>query len=277
MIYFNKKENNQSGFALVLTLSILFTIMFSVLVVSSIIAGEVRVSNNVVNSVVSYYAAESGIERGLFYLKESRDANDFSIFTALNGTTTDMVNGASYLIATTSVSAPDFTATDVSTSTPVYVDIIEPPGDVNSINWNSLGAADTYELNWAILNCFPEHKNKRLQININSFEANYTNPVAETKLAICNCSLGSDNCGTYSGPVAGNKYYRFSFKPLDVKVKQIDFSINNSGYGIPSETIIESYGSYKAASYYMKAQLPAYGSTFDIFQYIIFSEENLSK
>lgn len=278
---FRKTQQNQSGMALVLTLTILFSIMFSVLIVSSIIAGEVRSSNSMMQSIVSYYAAESGIEKGLYYLKEARESNDFSFFAnaapaGLDGYTTTTSNGASFEIATSSTAAPDYTARDVATSTPVYVDIIEPPGNVSAIDWGSPGV-DAYQLDWGILNCFPYYSASRLQVTVNSFESDFSNPQSETHLAVCNCSFGSDSCDTYTGSVASNKYYRFTFKPLDIKVKQIDFSINNSGNGIPSESIIETYGTYKSSKYYMKAQLPAFSSTYDIFQYIIFSEQNLSK
>jgi len=180
------------------------------------------------------------------------------------------------LIATSSTSAPDFSVQDISTSSPAHVDIIEPPGSVAAIDWGAPGV-DTYTLDWSILNCFPTYSSSRLQVTVNSFGNNFSNPLSETNLLVCNCSFGSDDCDTYFGAVTGSKYYRFTFKPLDIKVKQIDFSINNSGEGIPSESVIETYGTYKSSKYYIKAQMPAFGSTFDIFQYIVFSEENLSK
>ncbi len=274
-VFIKNIKKTQSGIALVMVMIVLFAVMFSVLVVSSIIAGEVKMSNNVVNSIASYYVAESGIEKGLYYLKVSRENSDFSYFTDLGGSSTTMSHGGSYLIATSSTSAPDFTVQDIPTTAPVYVDIISPPGNVNNIDWSS-SSVDTYQVDWEILNCFPTYSSKRLQITINSFENNFSNPTAETHLISCGCT-GSDVCASYNGPVAANKYYRFTFKPIDVKVKKINFSVNNGSEGIPSESIIETYGTYKSSQYYMKAQLPVFGSTYDIFQYIIFSEENLSK
>lgn len=269
-----KTKNNQAGIAIVFVMTILFSIMFSVLIISSIIAGEIKVSQNVVDSVASFYIAESGIEKSLYYLKLSRDNNDFSHFTSLNDTSTTIPYGGYYHIATSSLSAPNYTTNDISTSTPVFVDIIDPPGNVSGISW---GSADTFDVDWSVLNCFPDYTASRLQISVNSFGDNFANPTSETHLAICNCSFGSDDCDTYSGSVAGNRYYRFTFKPIDIKAKQIDFSINNSGNGIPSESYIESYGVYGRSKYHMTAQLPAFGSTYDIFQYVIFSEEDLSK
>lgn len=268
------KIKDQSGVALIMTLTVLFAVLFSVFTISYIISGEVRVANDIKNSISSFYVAESGLEKGLFYLKYSRENNDYSYFTALQGFTTSTSNGGTYLISTSSLSAPDYTAHDVPTSTSAYVDIIEPPGNVDSISW---GTADTYQIDWAVLNCFPDYASTRLQITLNSFQQNFSNPESETQIAVCNCSYGSDQCDTYTGAVSPLRYYRFIFRPLDVKVKQIDFSINNGGEGIPSETIIESYGSYKGSRYYMSAQVPAFSSTYDIFQYIIFSEENLNK
>lgn len=275
MIRFLKNfKEDQSGIALVLVLTVLFSVMFSVLVISYIIGSETKISKQSSNAIMAYYIAESGIEKGLYYLKDSRNSNDYTIFTGLQGFTTSTGNGGSFLISTSSLAAPDFLATDIPTSSPVYVDIIEPLEDVQGINW---GTATQFDVDWQILNCFPDYASARMQITANSFESNFTNPESVTYLAVCNCNYGSDACDTYSGPVSANKYYRFTFKPLDIKLKQVEFAIDNSGNGIPSESLIESYGTYGESRYYIKAQIPAFGSAFDIFQYIIFSEENLTK
>lgn len=59
--------NNERGISLILTFFIMVIVLSVILSISVILYSEVRVVRNMSNSMVSFYAAESGIEKILYY------------------------------------------------------------------------------------------------------------------------------------------------------------------------------------------------------------------
>ena len=59
--------DKQKGVSLIITFFIMIIILSVILSVSVILYSEVKVVRNIGNSVVSFYAAESGIEKVLYY------------------------------------------------------------------------------------------------------------------------------------------------------------------------------------------------------------------
>jgi Tfp pilus assembly protein PilX len=60
------KKHNQKGVSLLITLLIMAAILAIALGVSRLSLGEIKISRNTPNSLIAYYAAESGIERALY-------------------------------------------------------------------------------------------------------------------------------------------------------------------------------------------------------------------
>ncbi len=60
-------KNHQKGVSLIITFFILTIILAVVLGISTILYSEIRIIRNIGNSVVSFYAAESGVEKTLYY------------------------------------------------------------------------------------------------------------------------------------------------------------------------------------------------------------------
>jgi Tfp pilus assembly protein PilX len=65
-------KENQKGISLVITLFIMTIILGVVLSVSSLLYSQLKMIRNIGNSVISFYAAESGIEKVLYYDKQLR-------------------------------------------------------------------------------------------------------------------------------------------------------------------------------------------------------------
>lgn len=273
-------KNNHRGLTSVVSLFILSLVLASTLLVTSIILSEVRTSLSSVNNIMAFYAAESGIEKGLYYIKYSRQQSDFSYFTDLSNTGTntyELDSERRFTLSTTTINAKNFLAYNLTYNNPVHLDIMDPTGSLSPIDW---GSVDTYTIDWTIKDCFPEHVSDRLETTFVAFDANFLNPNVQTNVDICNCTYGHDNCDqiTYSN-ISSNFYYRFSFKPLTYPVSSLSFNLNSgfSPVGILSEVLIESRGRYHGSQYNLKARLPALSRTSDIFSYVIFSEEDLSK
>ena len=127
----NKILADQQGVVLVMSLMILLVMMISVISLAQVIFGEIKMTRNADNSIVAFYAAESGIERGLFLLKFSKKQGDLSYFDRLadadpeyNNYSLDLERSVSFVEATTTVEY--YEPYYISTTTPARVDIVRP-------------------------------------------------------------------------------------------------------------------------------------------------------
>jgi hypothetical protein len=246
---------------------------------NSIIVGEVRVSLNTINVVNSYYAAESGIEKALYYVT----SNNITYYDNLDAIPAppSLANGASYTYDLTSISAPNFVATNVSNTNPAHVSIVDPFGNIGLIDWTA-STEPGAGLKWKINNCFPadpsegNHASDRIETTIYSFDANFANPDVKKLVSVCDCKINEniDECTGVSFGLTDNRYYKFTFRPLDSVASVIDFSVSS---GILSETLTKVKGRYKNSEYLLQAKMSALQPTSDIFSYVIFSEEDLTK
>ena len=80
---FDRVKNSEKGVSLIMAFFIMIIILSVVLAVSTILYSEVKVIRNINNSIVSFYAADSGIEKVLFYdrqvvpvIGQDKDRND---------------------------------------------------------------------------------------------------------------------------------------------------------------------------------------------------------
>ena len=60
-------NNSQKGILLIITFFILTIILAIVLSISTILYSEIKIIRNIGNSIVAFYAADSGIEKTLYY------------------------------------------------------------------------------------------------------------------------------------------------------------------------------------------------------------------
>jgi len=80
---------NQKGIALYLSIIIMVILLAVVLGISTILTSQLKVIRDIENSVVAYYAAETGIEQALDIRSNP---------TSLNGHSESLSNGAVYII-----------------------------------------------------------------------------------------------------------------------------------------------------------------------------------
>ena len=203
MGFFSKKKysKNNQGVVLVMTLIIMTLIMISVLAFSAIITGEVKMTINTGNVVISYYAAESGIEKGLHRIKYSRENSDFSYFKDLDNTganeftiNNSYIKSRKYEIEEAITDVDDYMVYNLSTSSPAHVDIIDPTGAVATIDWDAGFGVYQYKVDWMINDCFPYHASDKLEISVTSFSGNFLNPSTKKEVAICDCSFNDNDC-----------------------------------------------------------------------------------
>jgi hypothetical protein len=277
----SQHKNNQQGVVLVMALMILTVILVTTLTLSRILLNEIKMSLNLNNAMVSFYSAESGIEKSLYHIKYSKSINDFTSFVDLSKTgfnIYDLENEQSVTIVTSTTTASSFYRYNITTSSPAHVNIIDPAGDIGGIDWGASGE-NQYRVHWELEDCFPHKYDHHLEITAASFADNFTDPDVQTHVIICDCGYDSDQCSddVNSFTIYSNRFYRFTFRPLDSTVKLLSFDIADGDIGILSEAEIEAYGNYKNSQYYIKVHLPSLSPASDIFDYVIFSEERLIK
>lgn len=72
---FKKQLKEQKGITLIMVLLILAGISATSLTVSVIIVNELMASKNTDEAMIAYYAAETGVEKGLYHFKENKDGS----------------------------------------------------------------------------------------------------------------------------------------------------------------------------------------------------------
>ncbi len=290
-----KLVQQSAGMTLVMALLLLTVMMSSALALGRFIVSELKMSLNSTNAINAFYAADSGLEKALFYLKYGVDNSNLAIFDSLTSTPFTMGSaGASYSYRSATTTSPSprsgahtYTVFDISTSSPGTlpgsINIIDPSGNVNDIDWgpNSLGLAYSYKVYWKVKNCFPNHASDKLEVSHTSFANNFSNVRNDSNILICNCGYGSDWCDNSVSQfnMSDDRYYNFSFRPLDGPVAELSFDVfeDINPIGVKSEAFIDVQGNYHNASYSLQAKLPALNVISGVFSYIIFSEQPIIK
>ena len=90
------KYNKEKGVTLYLSVVIMSIMMSIVLGISTIVFYQIKIVKGLGDSVVSFYAADTGIERILYDDKVYRDTHGVGIPAGTS--TTALSNGASYLL-----------------------------------------------------------------------------------------------------------------------------------------------------------------------------------
>ena len=271
----NKINKNEKGVILVMAMMILALMMTSVLALSKIIRGEINMTRNIDNSIIAFYVAESGIEKSLYYIKYSAENNDFSFFTNLNQVVYSFSddNERKIKITEATIEADYWEKYNIERGSPVHVDIIDPTGRVDAIS-----GMTNYKIEWNIENC-ADNSDNRLEFTKESFAYAFNNADTSKTPITCACGEGSDSWLDYEGTIAANRYYRFSFEPLDEElVSYLKFTAwRDDDEGIKSEVSIKIEGSYRNSVQHLQARLPALGRISDVFSYVIFSGGDLTK
>lgn len=68
-------KNREKGVSLIITFFILTIILAVVISISTLLYGQVKITRNIGNSVVAFYAADSGVEKVLYYDRKQTPAD----------------------------------------------------------------------------------------------------------------------------------------------------------------------------------------------------------
>lgn len=268
-----KLKNNQSGVVLIMSLMILVVMIISVIALSRVIVGEVKMARNSDNSIVAFYAAESGVERALYYLKLGRQATDFTDFNALEGTNIFLDFERNYSFIQSTTTSAYFEAFDIATSSPATAQIILPSGVIPTVDDPSLSTS--YDISWEIDGCSPAHSSDRLEVSVASLYKE-TTIKSDTKQFIYTCGCNNSNiCESILGSdIDTNKFYYFTFRPLNDTISYLKLEPENK---YPGEANIEVVGSYRQSAHTINVKVNTLAPASNIFSYVLFSDSELSK
>lgn len=88
-----QKNQNPTGFALLLSVIILSTILLTIFIMSNIFRNEIHTSYDIKKTMQAIYAAETGIERALWEIYKNDQTSLNNIEDSLDDNTTYSVNG----------------------------------------------------------------------------------------------------------------------------------------------------------------------------------------
>ncbi len=277
--------NNQSGVVLIMSLMILLVMVISVIALSRVIVGEIKMTRNFDNSIVSFYMAESAMEEALFYLKYSKQIGNFVDYFDQLDDAQDQVflTGdfeKSYLFSLTTTTASYFEAFDISTSSPAKADIVQADATIPTV---ASYLPTAYDLEWSIDNCYAGgHASDRMEVSYSSLYKSGPDLKSETQqtFVTCGCNSSSDACNLFtSSSLADNKFYYFTFRPLDDEVSYLKFTPKLADLSAhwPGQVTIQVSGFYRQSTYHMTASRPVYAPLSNVFNYVVFSEEDIEK
>lgn len=270
---------------------VLSLIVFSAVGLSQILINEIRSARYLDNAVVAHFAAESGAERALFLLKESKGLDetpnmlfDDTIAPDLNLGDTDsfkvddsVTNDQQRLYGYQNISmdSPDFIVNNVPANSTMQFDIYDPTAaspDTGILTLN---------IDWAVQSC---GGSDRLEVGLLEFQVGtLIDPSidpADIYKSFYTCGCGSDNnCTAINVPLSGGSFYHISLRPIDNDVRQITVRTTTASgaSSIPSQINIRSQGIFRESVQTVTAQTPWNPGVADIFDYVIFTESSLIK
>ncbi len=269
-------KNNQSGVVLIMSLMILLVMIISVIALSRVIVGEVKMTRNSDNSIIAFYAAESGVEKALYYLKLGRENTNFTDFIALEGTESFMDNERNFSFTTATTTSDYFEAFDISTSSPATAQIILPSGLVPTGLEAQLSGS--YNIKWSIDDCLAGgHASDRLEVSATSLykESSILKSDTQQVTGVCGCEGGGDTCVEIdNSSITADKFYYFTFRPLNNTVTYLKLTPDNK---YPGEANIEVVGNYRQSSHTINVKVNTVAPASNIFSYVLFSDDELSK
>lgn len=279
---------NQQGIALIFSLLILSLVTLIGLGITAVITRELKLSQNIGHSVAAFYASESGVERGLYRVKEGKVRGDevvdvISDIRAYNSSS--FASGAQY-----DNEATDFTSSEAT-------DILE--NESIQLDYTELGACG---LGGACVDSWRFEWNDDVTSTADKVEVTFIGwinnpalipPLTYTentyKIILDNTGPGSsprtiNNIGLPDNDPVQNKFYRVRVKALGGDLNSLKLTACTSelaacGTEISAATniVVQATGQKQRFNQSFTAIVPWQTPLTGIFDYVLFSELDLLK
>ncbi len=194
-----------------------------------------------------------------------------------------------YTYTSAVISSGDFTAYDIPRNSPVFSDIYDPTKEGQASVDTGISQLN---IDWYVGDCSPQTASAKLEITYTPISAQTLEPEQPvTQIDVCGCvdpsskdtATGHFRCASDLVPtnnsvniaVNSSKFYRISFRSLDVPVKKIIMVTNSAS--IPSQVEVKTAGTYRESETRVSVRTLWKDVLSGIFNYVVFSEESLIK
>lgn len=285
MFKFFPTKSKPSGISLLVTILILASVLAAIVGLSVLIINELKLSRNVNHAILAYFAAETGIEKGLYNIQQDRISGEKleSIIFNLLQNDIGMDNGS--LWSTSAVKGDtDFFASEIPQDQSVQFslfdpdDFSEPAGDGNGngvekidISWSipsSSSSETTLEITSVQLKQSTGESCDKVKKKIYSYMSNALYNFYDDPTVIC--YLANDDIFQVRAKALYGTIYNFSFSPID----------SNGGdplEGYGSAIVMKSVGQYSQSRQAIQITVPWQLAASGFLDYVIFAEEPLIK
>ena len=275
------KYNNKSGSAILLALMIMSVILSSVLYINVLSIRAMNQSRNIDNSLVAFYAAETGNEQAVYYIRKVEDVD----IGELN-------------LPTGSISAGKNLVTRVVTNSVANILIGLKKDetyqlDVFDQDDLSRGSSVAYlRLSWDD-DCSADSK---VELTVNEWEADSTinwgqmqdqMHINKCLLDYSTSEINIDDSGTTCSDILLNEQmsYQFRFKALNCDIHNFNiraFDQNDQQVSFKNIYSVESVGEYpinnsQSNRQALRVNLRKFSPLSGLFDYVLFSEKSLVK
>ena len=272
---FNNKK--RSGSAILLALMVVSAILSSALYINVLSIRGMKQSQNIDNSLIAFYAAETGNEQAIYYIrkKENLDINDLIL---PNGS----ITAGESLVSRDIVDEVKNILISLKKDETYQLDVFDQE------NLSTESFIDYLELEWDS-NC----ANSKIELTVNEWEAQTSINWGDmqNQMHISKCIIDSpvridDGESPCSDIVLdSNMSYQFRFKSLTCDVYNLSikaFDIINQQVAFKNIYSVESVGEYPVGTSQSNKQalhvnLRKFSPLSGLFDYVLFSEKSLVK
>jgi len=264
------KDNK--GSVVLYAVFLMMALSATAMITAFVVLNTTRYTGNSTRVASAFYAAESGIEQGLYEIKQHRDDRT-TINEALDASTiadTTLDNGAIY----STVAVNDY-KTEISFDIPLYeskqIDFFDPDsGDA------LISSTGTINIIWhRVTGCTSAAD---LELSIRSFTSSTWDDVLGTGEGV-NVLACADSCTNTAYPLQASYGHKIKLKPLycDLEITEFYITDEDGRVAFPNYIKITSTGEMGVSSFPMQAETIWKPPLSGLGEFVLFSEMEITK
>ncbi len=284
------QHNNQRGVILVMTIVIMSILLATGLGFAILVLSDLRQAQQIDNGIVAYYGANSGIEEGLYWLRQDIDGTDINTVDALKNIATNkpLTNNAEWNISSSTDYQSMISRERLYNGQSLKFYILGRSG-----NNPNIPLVQSIGIKWERDDLSPTTQLQVVatQLNYQQAENNALIYYTDTNKVIANPDQNLDCVPLLDGEIPGNldADYDYVFevralgeiqddviKSLKISAYSNDDCTNQNNQGITNISLA-SVGSYRNSQQTITAYIPPRDPVSGLFGFVLFSQEDITK
>lgn len=266
-----KDKKNQQGSIVIYATFLMIILCSIVTLLAYLILVSIRATSNSKQSIIAFYAAESGLEKSLFSIKTNRDNQSqtlASTITSMNGSTALAYSSRDVILADySSTTELDFSLLKGQSK---QIDVFNPDSGLSILT-----ASDTANLSWTASSC--TGASNPAEFGIKEFSG--LGGAAWGDIFDTDYLVSLPAASPFTQALLPNYNYQIKIKALECDLSDVHFSITSGStpIALPNYITIRSTATNGKASIKLQAdtiwKLPLSG----LGEYVLFSEDTITK